>query len=42
MKTMGRTAQQEAIDNPIAYNAETEEMLAWFDVEIKRRGFKVA
>lgn len=42
VKTMGRTAQQEAIDNPIAYNAETEEMLAWFDVEIKRRGFKVA
>lgn len=41
-KTMGREAQQEAIDNPIAYNAETEEMLAWFDVEIKRRGFKVA
>lgn len=42
VKTMGREAQQEAIDNPIAYNAETEEMLAWFDVEIKRRGFKVA
>ena len=42
VKTMGRTAQQEALDNPIAYNAETEEMLAWFDVEIKRRGFKVA
>lgn len=42
VKTMGRAAQQEAIDNPIAYNAETEEMLAWFDVEIKRRGFKVA
>jgi len=42
VKTMGRKAQQEAIDNPIAYNAETEEMLAWFDVEIKRRGFKVA
>lgn len=42
VKTMGREAQQEALDNPIAYNAETEEMLAWFDVEIKRRGFKVA
>ena len=41
-KTMGREVQQEALDNPIAYNAETEEMLAWFDVEIKRRGFKVA
>lgn len=42
VKTMGREVQQEALDNPIAYNAETEEMLAWFDVEIKRRGFKVA
>lgn len=38
----GRKVQQEAIDNPVAYNDETSEMLAWFDVEIKRRGFKVA
>ena len=41
-KTMGRQAQQEAMDNPVAYNQETEEMLSWFDAEIKRRGFKVA
>jgi hypothetical protein len=40
-KTMGRKAQQEALDNPEAYNEETEEMLSWFDAEIKRRGFKV-
>lgn len=40
--TQGRKAQQAALDNPVAYNDETSEMLAWFDVEIKRRGFKVA
>jgi hypothetical protein len=42
MKTQGRTVQQEALDNPVAYNDETDEMLRWFDVELKRRGFKVA
>jgi hypothetical protein len=42
VKTQGRKAQQEAMDNPVAYNDETAEMLAWFDVEIKRRGFHVA
>lgn len=41
-KTMGRKAQQAAFDNPTAYNDETSEMLAWFDVELRRRGFKVA
>lgn len=39
--TQGRKAQQEALDNPVAYDDETSEMLAWFDVEITRRGFKV-
>lgn len=39
---MGRKAQQAALDEPEAYNDETSEMLAWFDVEMKRRGFKVA
>lgn len=39
---MGRAAQQEALDNPQAHNDETDEMLAWFDVELRRRGFKVA
>lgn len=42
LKTMGRTAQEEAVKAPEPYNDETSEMLAWFDVEIRRRGFKVA
>lgn len=40
--TQGRKAQTEAMENPLAHNDETSEMLAWFNVEIKRRGFKVA
>jgi hypothetical protein len=40
--TQGRAAQKAAMDEPTPYNDETSEMLAWFDVEIKRRGFKVA
>jgi hypothetical protein len=40
VKTQGRAAQKDALDNPVAYNDETSEMLAWFDVELKRRGFK--
>ena len=40
--TCGRKEQQEALDNPVAYNDETSEMLAWFNVELARRGFKVA
>lgn len=35
---MGRSAQVEALANPTPYDDETSEMLAWFDVEIKRRG----
>lgn len=38
----GRDAQQAAIDNPEAYDRETAELLSWFDVEVKRRGFNVA
>jgi len=38
-KTQGRAAQQDALDHPIAYNDETSEMLAWFDSEVKQRGF---
>lgn len=41
-KTMGRQAQLEALANPRAYNDETSEMLAWFEVETKRRGFPAA
>lgn len=39
---LGRAVQEDALDNPEAYDEETEELLAWFDVETKRRGFKVA
>ena len=42
LKTQGRKEQQLALDNPEPYNDETSEMLAWFDVEIQRRGFVVA
>lgn len=37
-----RAAQLEAMDNPEAYDQDTEELLSWFDVEVRRRGFKVA
>lgn len=40
--TMGRAAQQAAMDEPECYDAETEELLSWFSVEMNRRGFKVA
>lgn len=38
----GREAQRAAMENPEPYDEETSELYAWFDVEIKRRGFKVA
>lgn len=40
--TGGRAAQAAAMDDPTAYDDETSELLAWFDVEVKRRGFKLA
>lgn len=42
MKTGGRAAQIAAMEDPAAYDEQTEELLAWFDVEVRRRGFKVA
>lgn len=36
-KTQGRAPQQKAFDHPIAYDADTEELLAWFHSELKRR-----
>lgn len=42
MAAGGRDAQLEAMDNPEAYDEDTEELLSWFDVEVRRRGFKVA
>lgn len=37
----GKEAQDTAIAEPVCYDVETESLLAWFDVETKRRGFKV-
>jgi len=42
VSTGGRAQQIEAMENPVAYDDDTSELLAWFDVEVKRRGFKVA
>ena len=42
IKTGGKAAQLEALENPEAYDDETEELLSWFDAETKRRGLKVA
>jgi hypothetical protein len=41
IKTGGKKAQDAAIKNPICYDSETEALLDWFNVEVKRRGFKV-
>lgn len=42
IKAGGRKAQQAAMDAPEPYNDETSELLAWYEVETRRRGFKVA
>jgi hypothetical protein len=42
IKTMGRKAQVKAMAEPECFDAETEELLSWFEAETKRRGFKVA
>ncbi len=42
IKTMGRAAQQEALDKPQPHNDETSELLQWYGVEIRRRGFKAS
>jgi hypothetical protein len=39
---IGRAEQDAAIENPRSYDDETESLLAWHGVEVKRRGFKVA
>ena len=38
----GRAEQIAAMENPEAYDEDTEELLSWFDVEVRRRGFKIA
>lgn len=42
IKTGDRAVQVRAMDEPECYDAETEELLSWFDAEVRRRGFKVA
>jgi len=36
----GRQAQIAAMKDPVPYDLETSELLAWYDVEAARRGFK--
>jgi hypothetical protein len=36
----GRAAQMAAMEKPAAYDEETEDMLRWFDLELKARGRK--
>jgi hypothetical protein len=42
VRTGGRAVQTAALADPQAYDDQTEELLGWFDVEVRRRGFKVA
>jgi hypothetical protein len=38
----GRTAQDEALANPVCFDKETEELLAWFELELVNRERKPA
>lgn len=40
IKTGGLEAQDAAIEDPVCYDSETDELLSWYNVEVKRRGFK--
>jgi hypothetical protein len=42
IKTGGADAQQAALDDPESYDDETDELLSWYDVEVRRRGIKAA
>lgn len=37
VKTMGRKAQEKAMAEPVCYDDDTEELLAWFNAEVTRR-----
>src|SRR5512143_189242 len=37
VKNEGRKAQLEAIKNPVCYDADTEELMAWFEAELAKR-----
>jgi hypothetical protein len=41
VKNGGRAVQTKAMEDAECYDSETAELLGWFDVETKRRGFKV-
>lgn len=41
IKAGGRAAQMAGMQTPEPYDSETEELLSWYDVETKRRGFEV-
>lgn len=40
-QTWGRAAQIAAMEHPVCYDQETEELLSWWGTEVERRGFKV-
>lgn len=40
LRSQGRAVQMSAMANPVAYDAETAEMLSWYDEEVNRRGVK--
>ena len=42
IKNGGAAAQQAALDDPDSYDDETDELLSWYDVEVRRRGIKAA
>jgi hypothetical protein len=41
-ETAGRAVQLDALDNPMAYDAESAELLTWFDTEVVARGKRPA
>lgn len=41
-KAGGKKQQLAALAKPVAYDYDTEELLSWFEEEVKRRGFKTA
>jgi len=41
VKGGGRAAQKKAMEKPEFYDQETEELFAWYETEVRRRGMKV-
>jgi hypothetical protein len=37
VKTMGRAAQERAMERPVCFDTDTEELLLWFNQEVTRR-----